>query len=140
MGCDQRDHTNIVHLVDRLRFGEAAHGRFFGAGVLRGAVLGQGRGCWCHRIGALAVAKVARVAHRAQRAACAPSIAQFAIRLEGLDIFGDDRSWIFRSCLAKDNTPEEEAEIQRQIAEDPDAWPTSPADNDAINNTSLFRA
>ena len=26
----------------------------------------------------------------------------------------------------KDNTPEEEAEIQRQIAEDPDAWPTAP--------------
>ena len=45
-----------------------------------------------------------------------------------------------KPLVIKDNTPEEEAEIQRQIAEDPDAWPTSPADNDAINNTSLFRA
>ena len=31
-----------------------------------------------------------------------------------------------KPLVIKDNTPEEEAEIQRQIAEDPDAWPTSP--------------
>ena len=33
--------------------------------------------------------------------------------------------------VIKDNTPEEEAEIQRQIAEDPDTWST-PADAKAI--------
>ena len=31
-----------------------------------------------------------------------------------------------RPPIIRDNTPEEEAEIQRQIAEDPDAWTTSP--------------
>ena len=31
-----------------------------------------------------------------------------------------------KPLVIKDNTLEEEAEIQRQIAEDPDAWPTSP--------------
>ena len=31
-----------------------------------------------------------------------------------------------KPLVIKDNTPEEEAEIQRQIAEDPDTWPTAP--------------
>ena len=31
-----------------------------------------------------------------------------------------------KPLVIKDNTPEEGTEIQRQIAEDSDAWPTSP--------------